>query len=148
MAKAWLASRRLYLPTVLIAAAAAWLGWQGWSELSEFGLAHSIDAGRFQLAGPAVLGFVLVVFLIEQAFPAVRRPLLARGHVERYAANDHDAREERRGLGPGRHLGPGRCRLTFSSGLANLVLVIEIVAIFMLAITGAVLLRRRGSAAR
>jgi hypothetical protein len=39
-------------------------------------------------------------------------------------------------------------KLTFSSGLANLVLVIEIVAILMLAITGAVLLRRRGSAAR
>jgi len=73
--------RRLYVPTVVIAAAAAWLGWQGWLELSEFGVARSIDAGRFQLAGPAVLGFVLVVFLIEQAFPAVRRPLLARGHV-------------------------------------------------------------------
>jgi sterol desaturase/sphingolipid hydroxylase (fatty acid hydroxylase superfamily) len=73
--------RRLCLPTVLITLGAAWLGWQGWDELSESGIAHSIDAGRFQLAGPAVLGFVLVVFLIEQAVPAVRRPLLARGHV-------------------------------------------------------------------
>ena len=34
-------------------------------------------------------------------------------------------------------------KLTFSSGLANLVLVIEIVAIIALAITGALLLRRR-----
>ena len=73
--------RRLYLPTVVITVLAAYLGWQGWSELSEFGVARSIDAGRFQLAGPVVLGFVLIVFLIEQAFPAVRRPLLARGHV-------------------------------------------------------------------
>ena len=73
--------RRLYGPTVIITVAAGWLGWQGWWELSEFGVARSIDASRFQLAGPVVLGFVLVVFLIEQAFPAVRRPLLARGHV-------------------------------------------------------------------
>jgi hypothetical protein len=34
-------------------------------------------------------------------------------------------------------------KLTFSSGLANLVLVIEIVAIIMLALTGALLLRQR-----
>ena len=39
-------------------------------------------------------------------------------------------------------------KLTFTSGLANTVLVIEIVAIIALAITGALLLRRRGSAAR
>jgi sterol desaturase/sphingolipid hydroxylase (fatty acid hydroxylase superfamily) len=74
-------SRRLYLPTAVIAALAAWLGWRGWSQLSEFGVARSVNAGRFELAGPAVLGFVLAVFLIEQARPAVRRPLLARGHL-------------------------------------------------------------------
>jgi hypothetical protein len=38
--------------------------------------------------------------------------------------------------------------LTFSSGLANVVLVIEILAIIALAITGALLLRGRGSGAR
>jgi hypothetical protein len=38
-------------------------------------------------------------------------------------------------------------KLTFSSGLANTVLVIEIVAVVMLALTGAMLLRRRGSGA-
>lgn len=74
-------ARRLYLPTVIIAGLAAWLGWQGWTELSESGLARSINAGRFELAGPVVLGFVLVMFGIEQLNPAVRRPLLARGHV-------------------------------------------------------------------
>jgi sterol desaturase/sphingolipid hydroxylase (fatty acid hydroxylase superfamily) len=73
--------RGLYLPTVLIAGLAAWLGWRGWGELSEFGLARSINADRLQLAGPVVLGFVLVVVLIEQVHPAERRPLLARGHV-------------------------------------------------------------------
>jgi sterol desaturase/sphingolipid hydroxylase (fatty acid hydroxylase superfamily) len=74
-------ARRLYLPTVVVATAATWLAWRGWEELSESGPAHSIRAGEFQLAGPAVLGFVLVVFLIEQIWPAERRPMLARGHL-------------------------------------------------------------------
>jgi sterol desaturase/sphingolipid hydroxylase (fatty acid hydroxylase superfamily) len=74
-------SRRLYLPTVVIAALAAWLSWQGWNELGESGVAKSVDAGRFELAGPLVLGFVLAVFAIEQVRPAERRPLLARGHL-------------------------------------------------------------------
>jgi len=74
-------TRRLYLPTVVVAAVAAWLAWQGWQELGESGPVHSIRAGEFQLAGPVVLAFVVVVFLIEQVRPAQRRPLLARGHL-------------------------------------------------------------------
>ncbi len=74
-------ARRLYLPTVVVAAAAAWLAWQGWGELTESGPARSIRAGEFQLAGPAVLAFVVVVFVIEQVRPAERRPVLARGHL-------------------------------------------------------------------
>jgi sterol desaturase/sphingolipid hydroxylase (fatty acid hydroxylase superfamily) len=73
--------RRLYLPTAVVAAVAAWLSWQGWQELGESGPARSIRAGEFQLAGPAVLAFVAVVFLIEQVRPAERRPILARGHL-------------------------------------------------------------------
>jgi sterol desaturase/sphingolipid hydroxylase (fatty acid hydroxylase superfamily) len=74
-------SRRLYLPTVVIAGLAAWLSWRGWNALEGVGPARSISAGRFQLAGPVVIGFVLVVFSIEQLWPAERRPLLARGHL-------------------------------------------------------------------
>ena len=74
-------ARRVYLPTVLVAAAAAGLAWQGWRELGESGPAHSIRAGEFQLAGPAVLASVVVVFLIEQVRPVERRPVLARGHL-------------------------------------------------------------------
>jgi len=74
-------ARRLYLPTAVVAAVAAWLSWQGWQELGESGPARSIRAGEFQLAGPAVLAFVAVVFLIEQVRPAERRPVLARGHL-------------------------------------------------------------------
>jgi sterol desaturase/sphingolipid hydroxylase (fatty acid hydroxylase superfamily) len=69
------------VPTIAIAAVACWLAWEGWEELDESGPVHSIRAGQFELAGPVVLGFVLAVFLIEQARPAVRRPPLARGHV-------------------------------------------------------------------
>jgi sterol desaturase/sphingolipid hydroxylase (fatty acid hydroxylase superfamily) len=74
-------SRRLYLPSLVLAGLAAWLSWRGWNDLAQYGVARSVEAGRFQLAGPAVLGFVLVVTLIEQLWPAQRRPLLARGHL-------------------------------------------------------------------
>jgi sterol desaturase/sphingolipid hydroxylase (fatty acid hydroxylase superfamily) len=72
---------RLYLPTIVITGVAAWLSWRGWILLSQFGVAKSINAGRYELAGPAVLGFVAVVCVIEQIRPAQRRPLLARGHL-------------------------------------------------------------------
>jgi sterol desaturase/sphingolipid hydroxylase (fatty acid hydroxylase superfamily) len=74
-------SRRLYLPTLVLAGLAAWLSWRGWNDLAQYGVARSVDAGRFQLAGPAVLSFVLVVTVIERLWPAQRRPLLARGHL-------------------------------------------------------------------
>jgi sterol desaturase/sphingolipid hydroxylase (fatty acid hydroxylase superfamily) len=76
-----LASRRIYLPTVAIAILAAWLSWRGWTALAQTGVARSFDAGRYQLAGPVVLGFVLVTCVLEQVCPAQRRPLLARGHL-------------------------------------------------------------------
>ena len=75
------ASRRLYLPTIVIAGLAASLSYRGWTALAGTGVARSFDAGRYQLAGPVVLGFVLTVCVLEQIFPAQRRPLLARGHL-------------------------------------------------------------------
>jgi hypothetical protein len=73
--------RRVCLPSVVIAGLAAWLSWLGWQALAQYGPVHSIWAGQFQLAGPVVTGFVLTVFLIEQVWPAQRRPLMARGHL-------------------------------------------------------------------
>lgn len=73
--------RRFYLPTFVIAVLAAWLSWRGWLALGQSGVARSFSAGRFELAGPTVLGFVVVVTVIEQIWPAEPRPLLARGHV-------------------------------------------------------------------
>jgi ABC-type uncharacterized transport system permease subunit len=45
------------------------------------------------------------------------------------------------GLHPGPQRGPVRLRARVSSGLANTVLIIEIVAVIMLAVTGLVLRR-------
>ena len=74
-------SRGLYLPTIAIAGLAAWLSWRGWSALAQTGVARSFDDGRFQLAGPVVLGFVAAVCILEQIVPAQRRPVFARGHL-------------------------------------------------------------------
>ena len=94
-------ARVLYLPTIVIAAIAAWLAWRGWIAVSQSGLgqsglgqsslglaglgqsgvARSVNAGRFQLAGPVLLGFVLAICLLERIRPAQRRPLFARGHL-------------------------------------------------------------------
>jgi sterol desaturase/sphingolipid hydroxylase (fatty acid hydroxylase superfamily) len=77
---AW--ARRLCQPTFVVAGLAGWLSWLGWERLAEYGPVRSITAGQFQLAGPAITSFVLVVFIIEQVRPAQRRPLLARGHLQ------------------------------------------------------------------
>jgi sterol desaturase/sphingolipid hydroxylase (fatty acid hydroxylase superfamily) len=74
-------SRGLYVPTIAIAGLAAWLSWRGWTVMGQTGFARSVDAGRFQLAGPVVLGFVLAVCVLEQIRPAQRRRLFARGHL-------------------------------------------------------------------
>ncbi|HUJ05989.1 MAG TPA: sterol desaturase family protein [Streptosporangiaceae bacterium] len=65
----------------MLTGAAAWLSWRGWTMLGQYGVARSISAGRYELAGPVVLGFVAVVCVIEQIWPAQRRPVLARGHL-------------------------------------------------------------------
>jgi sterol desaturase/sphingolipid hydroxylase (fatty acid hydroxylase superfamily) len=71
---------KLYLPALAMAGVAAWLSWRGWNALGA-GVGRDFNASRFQLAGPIVLGFVVAVCVIEQIFPAQRRPLLARGHL-------------------------------------------------------------------
>jgi hypothetical protein len=64
------ASRRLYLPTIVIAGLAAWLSYRGWTALGRTTALKSFGDGRYQLAGPVVLGFVLTVCVLEQIFPA------------------------------------------------------------------------------
>lgn len=74
----WL--RSVYLPTVAVAGGTAWLCHLGWDALAPSGPLHQVRSAEFQLAGPIVLGFVLVVFAIERRWPAQARPALARGH--------------------------------------------------------------------
>ena len=73
------AGRSLYLPTLVIAALAAWLSWRGWIALGQTGVAQSFNAGRFELAGPVILGFVLAICVIEQIRPAQRREAVVEG---------------------------------------------------------------------
>ncbi len=47
---------RLYLPSIAITGLAGWLSWRGWLALEQSGVARSISAGRYELAGPVVLG--------------------------------------------------------------------------------------------
>jgi hypothetical protein len=70
------ALRRLCLPTFVVAIAAAWLAWRGWTELSDFGPFRAIRSEQLELAGPAVVGFVLdLTYLLAYALLVV--PLIA-----------------------------------------------------------------------
>jgi sterol desaturase/sphingolipid hydroxylase (fatty acid hydroxylase superfamily) len=73
--------QRLVLPTLAITVAAALLAWRGWAALRSDGVIRAIHAGQVELAGPVIIGFVTVVFLIERLTPAQRRPVLSRGHL-------------------------------------------------------------------
>jgi sterol desaturase/sphingolipid hydroxylase (fatty acid hydroxylase superfamily) len=68
------------LGVLSLAAVAGWLSWQGWSALTAIGSLHAIQHSQVQLAGPVVLGFVLIVFLVERVRPAEPRPVGAKGH--------------------------------------------------------------------
>jgi sterol desaturase/sphingolipid hydroxylase (fatty acid hydroxylase superfamily) len=74
--------RPLALAPWVVAAAAAFLAWQGWRALdgSAGGPGHAIAAEGLVLIGPAVLILVAVVLVAERVWPAVHRPLAARGH--------------------------------------------------------------------
>jgi sterol desaturase/sphingolipid hydroxylase (fatty acid hydroxylase superfamily) len=76
-----MATRRLSLPVFGIAALTGVLAWKGWQALTATGAVRAIHAGQVTLAGPVVIGFVLMVFAVEQIRPAERRPITAPGHV-------------------------------------------------------------------
>jgi sterol desaturase/sphingolipid hydroxylase (fatty acid hydroxylase superfamily) len=72
-----------YPPVLLILAITSGLAWQGFTALEHTGsLGRAVDSTRNELIGPLVLGLLLVVLGAERLWPAVRRPLLARGHVQ------------------------------------------------------------------
>jgi sterol desaturase/sphingolipid hydroxylase (fatty acid hydroxylase superfamily) len=65
-----------------IGAATAYLTWRGWRalEATSGGARRVITAEGMVLIGPAVLLLIVVVLAAERRWPAVRRPLTARGH--------------------------------------------------------------------
>ena len=74
-------SRRVYLPAVSIAAAAAALIGVGWADAwGGAGFADSMTGLRAVLIGPVTLAILAVLLVAERLRPAQRRPLVARGH--------------------------------------------------------------------
>ncbi|HTX00242.1 MAG TPA: sterol desaturase family protein [Acidimicrobiales bacterium] len=72
----------LYLPSIVLLGATAAFVWHGVALLTSSGqLGRAVLSEQNMLAGPAVIAFVALTVACERAVPAVRRPLLARGHL-------------------------------------------------------------------
>lgn len=78
----WPGAGRLYLPSFVLVAVTAWLAWHGAIVLDRQGvLGRTLAGARYELAGPAVIGFVALAVLAERLWPAEHGPALARGHL-------------------------------------------------------------------
>jgi sterol desaturase/sphingolipid hydroxylase (fatty acid hydroxylase superfamily) len=74
--------RSAWLGVMVIAALAAWLGVVGLRTLlAQHEVGTVIARMAVETVGPAILGFVAVVILCEQIWPAVPTPLLHRAHL-------------------------------------------------------------------
>jgi sterol desaturase/sphingolipid hydroxylase (fatty acid hydroxylase superfamily) len=73
---------RLYAPCFVLAAVTVWFAWVGATALARNGeLGSATASARYQLVGPGVIGFVVIVLACERIWPAERRKVLAPGHV-------------------------------------------------------------------
>jgi len=76
-------SRRLYLPSLVIAAATGVFIWVGVATVVGAGrLGATLPGGWVELAGPLLISMVVVALICKRIWPAQRRPLLARGHLQ------------------------------------------------------------------
>jgi sterol desaturase/sphingolipid hydroxylase (fatty acid hydroxylase superfamily) len=74
---------RLSLPSFALAGLTVAIVWVAVAELLRQGrLAAVLSAGRAELAAPLLVGLVLATGICERVWPAERRPVLARGHVQ------------------------------------------------------------------
>ena len=65
-----------------VAGTALWLGVVGFAYLGQWGqVGAQIAMARGQMVGPALVVAVVGIFIAEQRWPAVRRPVLARAHL-------------------------------------------------------------------
>jgi sterol desaturase/sphingolipid hydroxylase (fatty acid hydroxylase superfamily) len=75
--------RRLSLSSFALAAITALILWVAVADLLRQGqLAAVLSAGRAELAAPLLIGLVVVTGICERIWPAERRPVLARGHLQ------------------------------------------------------------------
>jgi sterol desaturase/sphingolipid hydroxylase (fatty acid hydroxylase superfamily) len=82
--KAQLASwRRLCLSSFAVAGVTALILWVAIADLLRQGRLETVlSAGRAELAAPLLVVLVVVTGICERLWPAERRPVLARGHVQ------------------------------------------------------------------
>ncbi len=77
------AARRVYRPSLAIAAVTGSLVWAGTATLVGRGrLGATLADGWVELAGPALIALLLAAVVCERIWPAQRRRLLAAGHVQ------------------------------------------------------------------
>ena len=75
--------RRLCLSSFALAAITAGLVWAAVADLVRQGRLDTVlSAGRAELAAPLMVALVVATGLCERRWPAERRPVLARGHVQ------------------------------------------------------------------
>ena len=75
--------QRLCLPSFGVAALTAVIVWQAIAELLQQGrLGQVLAAGRAELAAPLLIALVVATGICERIWPAERRPVLARGHIQ------------------------------------------------------------------
>jgi sterol desaturase/sphingolipid hydroxylase (fatty acid hydroxylase superfamily) len=78
---AW--GRRLCLPSVGVALLTAFIVWVAITQLLDQGRLETVlAAGRAELAAPLLVALVVATGICERIWPAERRPVLARGHVQ------------------------------------------------------------------
>jgi sterol desaturase/sphingolipid hydroxylase (fatty acid hydroxylase superfamily) len=76
-------SMHWYPPVLVTLALTSWLAWRGLVVLRHTGgVGQAVASSRHDLIGPTVLGFLALVLVAERVWPAVRRPVLARGHIQ------------------------------------------------------------------
>src|SRR5215471_14889 len=75
--------RRLCLSSFVLAGVTGVVVWAGTAELlSQARLEMVLSAGWAELAGPLLVALVVAIGVCERIWPAQRRPLLARGHLQ------------------------------------------------------------------
>jgi sterol desaturase/sphingolipid hydroxylase (fatty acid hydroxylase superfamily) len=75
--------RRVSLPSFAVAGLTICILWAAIADLLRQGRLESVlSAGRAELAAPLLVALVVVIGICERIWPAERRPVLARGHIQ------------------------------------------------------------------